>query len=264
VDNTEEEGLEMRIAVAGGTGLIGKMVVHAAREHGHTPVVIARSTGVDLSTGAGLDDALRRAEALIDVTNVTTTKRATSIAFFETATTTLLRAAAQAGVGHHVALSIVGCDRVHLGYYAGKVRQENLVLAGAAGGGVPATVLRATQFHEFAAQMLANAPGPLLPVPIMLSRPIAAREVAEALVEIAVGPPQGLAPDLAGPEEKQLVAMTRQVVKARRLRRLVVPIPVPGEVGKALRHGGLLPTGPGPRGTQTFEQWLAEQGRLAS
>jgi uncharacterized protein YbjT (DUF2867 family) len=243
----------MRIAVAGGTGQVGKLVVDAARERGHEPVVIARSTGVDLTTGAGVEAALDGVEVIIDVTNVTTTSRAKAVAFFEAVTNTLLKAAAKAGTKHHIALSIVGIDRIGLGYYRGKLRQEELVLNGA----VPATVLRATQFHEFAAQMLGNAIGPIVPVPTTLCMPIAAREVAEALVELAAGQPLGKAPDLAGPEERQLVSMTRQLVKVRGLGKLVVPIPLPGAIGKGLRHGGLLPTGPGPRGTETFDQWLA-------
>jgi uncharacterized protein YbjT (DUF2867 family) len=242
----------MRIAVAGGTGLIGTMVVEVARARGHSTVVLARSTGADLTSGAGLDRALAGSDAIIDVTNITTTSRTKSVAFFEAVTTTLMRAAGPAGVRHHVALSIVGCDRVGLGYYAGKRRQEELVLAGP----VPATVQRATQFHEFAEQLLARVAGPFAPVPAMLSRPVAAREVAELLVEVAAGPPLGIAPDLAGPEEKQMVAMARQVVKARRLRKVVVPLWLPGAVGRQLRHGGLLPAAPGPRGTQTFDQWL--------
>jgi uncharacterized protein YbjT (DUF2867 family) len=132
------------------------------------------------------------------------------------------------------------------------VRQEELVLAGP----VPATVLRATQFHEFAVQMLGQAVGPFVPVPRMLSRPIAAREVARALVELAAGPALGLAPELAGPEDQQMVSMVRRVVRARGLRKLVVPVSLPGAAGRAMRDGGLLPTSPGPRGTETFEEWL--------
>jgi uncharacterized protein YbjT (DUF2867 family) len=243
----------MRIAVAGGTGLVGKMVVEVARVRGHSTVVLARSTGVDLTSGTGLDRALARSDAIVDVTNITTTSRTKSVAFFEAVTTTLVRAAGPAGVRHLVALSIVGCDRVGLGYYAGKRRQEELVLAGP----VPSTVQRATQFHEFAEQLLARVAGPFAPVPAMLSRPVAAREVAELLVDVAAGPPLGIAPELAGPEEKVMVAMARQVAKARRLRKVVVPLRLPGAVGRQLRHGGLLPTAPGPRGTQTFDEWLS-------
>jgi uncharacterized protein YbjT (DUF2867 family) len=244
----------MRIAVAGGTGLVGRMVVEAVQEQGHTPVVIARSAGADLTTGAGLDALLTGADAVIDVSNLTTASRSKSIAFFEAATGNLLSSAHRAGVTHHVALSIVGCDRVDLGYYAGKVRQEQLVLAGR----VPATVLRATQFHEFAVQTLGRAIGPIVPVPRMLSQPVAAREVAGALVEIATGRPQGRAPDLAGPEMLSMVDMVRRLVRGLRLRKLVLPVPVPGAVGRALTQGGLLPLGPGPRGTETFAQWLPD------
>ena len=250
----------MRIAVAGGTGLIGRMVVEAVREQGHTPVVIARSAGADLTTGAGLDELLAGADVIIDVSNVTTRSRSTSIGFFEAATGNLLRSAQRAGVTHHVALSIVGCDRVDLGYYAGKVRQEQLVLAGP----VPATVLRATQFHEFAGQLLGTAIGVVVPVPRMRSQPIAAREVAQALVEIAAGRPLGQAPDLAGPAVLSMVDMVRRLVRVRRLRKLVLPVPVPGATGRALVRGGLLPLGPGPRGVQTFAEWLATQEALTA
>ena len=238
----------MRIAVAGGTGWAGRLVVEAARERGHTPVVIARSAGVDLVTGAGLDGVLDGVDAVVDVTNRNTTSRARSVEFFTAVTGTLLAAGARAGVPHHVVLSVVGCDRVGLGYYAGKRRQEQLVL----GGPVPATVLRATQFHEFAAQLLDRAVGPLVPVPAMLSRPIAAREVATALIETAEGGPAGLAPELAGPEELLMVSMTRRLVRVRGLRKVIVPVPL----GRALTHGGLLPVADGPRGVQTYEEWV--------
>lgn len=140
----------MRIAVAGGTGWVGRRVVEQVRAMGADPVVLARSAGVDLTTGAGLDAALVGVTAVIDVSNVTATSRSRAVRFFEAVTSTLLSAGARAGVRHHVALSIVGCDRVDFGYYAGKRRQEELVLAA----GTLGTVLRATQFHEFAAQTL--------------------------------------------------------------------------------------------------------------
>jgi uncharacterized protein YbjT (DUF2867 family) len=243
----------MKIAVAGGTGWVGTFVVDAVRASGHQPLVLARSTGVDLTTGSGLDDALYGASALIDVSNVTTTSKAKSVAFFEASTENLIAAGQRAGVSHHVALSIVGIDRVDLGYYEGKRRQEALVLSG----GVPASVLRATQFHEFAAQMLERSGGPFAPVPRMRSQPIAAREVAWALVELAAREPVGLAPELAGPEQHEMPDLVRQLLRARGSHRIVVPVRLPGAAGKAMATGGLLPTGPGPRGRQTFAQWLA-------
>src|SRR4051794_28973559 len=147
----------MRVAVAGGTGVVGRHVVDALLGAGHTPVTLSRGRGVNLVTGLGLDEAVDGAAAVIDVSNIVTTSRAKSRRFFETATTNLLNAGCRAGVSHHVVLSIVGVDRVKFGYYEGKLRQEELALAGP----VPATVLRSTQFHEFPGQILDRVPGPV-------------------------------------------------------------------------------------------------------
>ncbi len=245
----------MHVAVAGGTGWIGRLVVEAVRANGDTPVVLARSTGVDLTRGRGLDDKLAGASAVIDVSNVQTTSRKKSIAFFEAATSSLLAAEERIGIIHHIALSIVGSDRVDFGYYLGKHRQEGLVLAG----GVPATVLRSTQFHEFAAQLLARG-GPFVLAPKMLSQPIAAREVADALAAISHAEPAGLAPELAGPQQERMPDMVRRLVRARGEHRLVIPVRLPGDAGKAMAEGGLLPASDGPRGRQTFDEWLATDG----
>jgi uncharacterized protein YbjT (DUF2867 family) len=244
----------MHIAVAGGTGLIGRLVVDAALAAGHTTTVISRSKGIDLTTGAGLQSALRGISAVIDVSNVTTTSRKKSIAFFGTATKNLINAEQRAGVAHHLALSIIGIDRVDLGYYDGKRRQEELALAGP----VPATILRAAQFHEFAAQLADRVKGPFVLVPRMSSQPVAAREVAEALVRLAEQEPTGLAPELAGPEQWEMPDMVRRLMQARGSRRVTVVMPLPGAGGRQLAAGALLPRCPGPRGRQTFEEWLAE------
>ncbi|OWA13911.1 3-beta hydroxysteroid dehydrogenase [Streptomyces sp. CS113] len=248
----------MRIAVAGGTGWMGKLIVEALRENGHGPVVLARSTGVDLTTGAGLAKALDGVDTVVDVSNVVTTSRARSVAFFEAATTHLLRAEEAAGVGHHLVLSIVGCDRVAMGYYLGKLRQEELVRRGR----VPYTVLRATQWHEFAAQTLARG-GPLVIAPRMRCQPIAAAEVAAHLTELVEGDPRGLAPELAGPEVHEMVDMVRRLQRARGGRRPVLPVKLPGSVGRAMTTTGLLPQDPGPRGRVTFDEWVAARGRVA-
>jgi len=242
----------MRIAVAGGTGVVGSLLVEELRSGGHDPVVLARSQGVDITTGAGLDAALDGAEAVVDVSNVATTRRGPAEEFFLAGTRNLLAAGRRAGVGHHVVLSIVGVDRVDLGYYAAKRAQERAVLDG----GVPASVLRVTQFHEFAGQLLERLPGPVAFVPRMRSQPIAAREVAEALAARVAQGPVGMAPELAGPEEHDLVDLARRLLAARGSRRPVLPIRVPGRAGRQVREGGLLPTGPGPRGSQTFDEWL--------
>jgi uncharacterized protein YbjT (DUF2867 family) len=242
----------VRIAVGGGTGLAGRSIVDAVRESGDTPLVLARSTGVDLTTGAGLDSALAGADVVIDVTNIETIVGRRSVRFFETATQTLLEAERRAGVTHHVVLSIVGVDRVDWPYYRGKRRQEALALAGP----VPATVLRVTQFHEFAAQLIARG-GPLVVVPKMLSRPIAVREVAAALIDIARDAPRGLAPDLAGPQELWMPDMVRRLLRTRGSRRPALTLRLPGRAGKSMATGGLLPAGDGPRGRQTYDEWLS-------
>ncbi len=243
----------MRIAVAGGTGTVGRPVVAAAQAAGHQVTVLSRSHGIDVTTGQGLDAALDGVASVIDVTNRSTTKRRVAVEFFERASMQLLEAGRRAGVAHHVVLSIVGADRVDLGYYAGKRRQEEAVL----GSGGPVTVLRATQFHEFAEQLIGRGPGRLVLVPRMRSQPIAAVEVADALVALATGPPQGRAPELAGPEPREMPDLVRLVLRARGVRRVVLPLRVPGAAGRAMAAGALLPTEPGPRGRQTFEQWLA-------
>jgi uncharacterized protein YbjT (DUF2867 family) len=256
-DNSDVSAKErpgMRVAVAGGTGLVGRYVVEELTAAGHHPVVLARSTGVNLVTGTGLDAALAGAEAVIDVSNVTTTSGKKAIAFFDRVAHTLLDAGEQAGVRHHVLLSIVGIDRVGLGYYQGKLRQENVLESGR----TPWTVLRATQFHEFAQQTLDRVPGPLAVVPRMRTQPVAAREVAQHLVQLVQAPAQGMAPELAGPRVEQVVTMTGRLLRARHQRRLLLPVKMPGATGTAMTGDGLLPTGPGPRGSQTFDEWLTQ------
>jgi uncharacterized protein YbjT (DUF2867 family) len=241
------------IAVAGGTGVLGTQVVDAVRRHGATPVVVARSQGVDLTMGDGLDGALDGVDAVVDASNVTALRAKPAIAFFETATGHLLAAGERAGVRHHVAVSIVGCDRVDFPYYLGKRRQEELVRSGP----VPWTIVRATQFHEFAGQVLERSPGPVALVPRMLSQPVSARQLADLLVEIAIGEPVGVAPDVAGPEQQQIPDLARRLVAHRGGRRKVIAVPLPGKAGRQISAGGLLP---GDRATilaETYDAWLA-------
>ena len=215
----------MRVAVAGGTGLIGRYVVSALSAAGHTPITLARATGLDITTGDGLDAALAGVQAVLDVSNVMTMKKNESIAFFEAGTRHLLDAGARASVQHHVILSIVGIDRVDFGYYFGKRRQEELALAS----GRPVSVLRATQFHEFAGLLLERARGPIAMVPRMLIAPVAAREVADALVALVVDQtPVGMAPELGGPQQRELTDLARAVLTARRSKKLLLRVRVPG------------------------------------
>lgn len=244
----------MKIAVAGGTGKTGRQVVEHLHSQGHQPVILARAHGVDLLENTGLDAALDGAEAIVDVSDFAAMNAKKAQAAFGAATTNLLAAAQRAGVRHHVALSIIGIDRATSGYYSGKLRQEELVKAG----DVPWTILRAAQFHEFADQLLAQMPGPFAVVPKMQSQPIAVSEVAAHLCGLVTGEPQQMAPELAGPRVESVVDMVRQVVRRRGPRRAVIGLRVPGAVGKGMAGGALLPTQPGPRGRQTFAEWLDE------
>jgi uncharacterized protein YbjT (DUF2867 family) len=244
----------MRVAVAGGTGIVGQYVVSALSAAGHDPVILARARGVDITTGSGLDAALAGVEAVIDVSNKASTRKQASIAFFEAGTRHLLATGARAGVRHHVILSIVGIDRVDYGYYFGKRRQEELALAS----GRPVSILRATQFHEFAGQILDRGAGPIAVMPRMRVQPVAAREVADALVALVAGPPAGRAPDFGGPEQRDLTDLARAVLTAHGSKKLLLKIRIPGAAGKAMASGALLPKGNGPGGRQTFDEWLAD------
>ncbi|MFE0853404.1 SDR family oxidoreductase [Streptomyces mutabilis] len=185
---------------------------------------------------------------MIDVANIVTTRRKTAVDFFSRTTGNLIAAARAGGVAHLVTLSIVGSDEVDFGYYFGKRAQEELVRSGA----VPWTVVRATQFFEFPEPLLDSA-SPVVVVPRMLTRPVA----AQTLVEHAVGGPAGMAPEIAGPDQLDMVDMARRIARARGRRRLVVPVTLPGKVGKAMTTGGLLPRGEYLRGRRTFEAHLA-------
>jgi len=145
------------------------------------------------------------------------------------------------------------------GYNAGKVAQEALVRDS----GVPASIMWATQFHQFIPQFLDRVPGPVLVVPRMRIQPVAACEVAAALAALAAGPPVGMAPEIAGPEVAELADLARQLSQARGSRRPVLRVPVPGAAGRAMASGAMLPSGPGLRGTQTFADWLASAPRPA-
>ncbi|GAB3244127.1 SDR family oxidoreductase [Kineosporia babensis] len=243
----------MRIAVAGGTGRVGRPVIDVITERGHDPVLLTRSAGVDLVTGQGLD--LAGVDAVIDVTSVSTLNRAASEGFFGAVARNLLAAEQVAGVRHHLALSIVGIDHAPSGYYHGKLLQERLIEAGE----VPWTILRATQFHEFAPQVLGQIGlGPVHLIPVMRNQPVAAREVAQHLVDLALKPAAGRVPDLGGPREERMVEMVRAYLKRTGRRGFVIPLPVPGASGRAMRDGTLV-AGPGAvHGTQTYAEWLAE------
>ena len=246
----------MRIAVAGGTGLLGGHVVAAARARGHEVVVLSRKDGVDLSSGTGLAAALEGVSAVVDASNVNAGK-AKATAFFTAAATHLQRYGGEAGVQHLVTVSIVGIDRAPgYGYYAAKLAHE----AAASTGPVPRSLVRSTQFHEFADLVLAfGKKGPVALVPTMLSQPVSAAAVAERLVQVSEGEPLRATLQVAGPEQLTVPDMVRRLLRARGAKTRVLAVPVPG-AGRAMASGALLPEQPfdvlGPR----FDDWLAAQG----
>lgn len=248
----------MKIAVAGGTGTIGRHIEAIARARGHDVLTLSRAAGVNLVSGEGLAAALAGADAVIDVANIQTLNGKKSVDFFSSTTRNLLQAEKSAGVRHHVALSIVGTDKVAAGYYAGKLAQEKLV--GTAD--VPWTILRATQFHEFAEQMLQRSSvGPLALVPRMATQPVAAREVAEALVDTAEKGPQGRIADLGGPERHQLAGLVRAYARKQGGQKLILDFTAPGPLWRAMRNGDLLPEAGSDVGRQTFSEWLQTGGK---
>lgn len=243
-----------RIAVAGGTGLVGRQVTDVLRTAGHEVVILARANGVDLISGDGLDQALSGVEVVIDVTNTPETDPVKAREFFETATDRLLTAEQRAGVGHHVVLSIVGVDRVEgNGHYVAKRRQEELVQAGP----VPATVVRATQFHDFAGMVVGwTRHGDVATVPPLLVQPVAVSDVAQLLVEVAAGAPRSGILELAGPEAQDFVDMARRTLAVRGDSVRLVPSWHDGPFGADMAGDVLLPGPDAKIAATTFEAWL--------
>ncbi|UUL76167.1 NAD(P)H-binding protein [Pseudarthrobacter sp. Fe7] len=243
----------MTIAVAGGTGTVGRHVVATARERGHHVVSLSRAEGVDLVSGRGLDQALQDVDTVIDVSGIQVLSTKKAVDFFTNATQNLLAAGKKAGVKHHVALSIVGIDKANSGLYAGKLVQEDEVRHG----GVPWTILRSTQFHEFVPMSIkAASVGPLLLVPMMVTQPVAAKEVAAALVDAAEARPRGRIPDIGGPRTEQLKGLVAAYLAKTRQKKRIVPLHVPGPMGRAMRTGALIPAPGSAVGRQTFLEWL--------
>jgi uncharacterized protein YbjT (DUF2867 family) len=243
----------MRIAVAGATGHIGALAAAALERGGHDVVRVSRSLGVDLLTGDGLDGALANVDAVVDATNATATDPDAVVAYFGTTTRNLLTAGQQAGVRHHVLLSIVGIHRIEgNAHYAGKREQERLVEAGP----VPWTIVPATQFHDFAAMVTSwTEQDGVANIAPLLVQPIAPTDIAEVLAEVATGEPQGRYPDVAGPETQDLVDMARRTNEVRGRKVRLVPT-WSGLFGTSMAGNVLLP-GEGARlMSTTFDEWL--------
>lgn len=249
----------MKIVVIGGSGLIGKKLVSILRGLGHEAVPASPSSGVDTLTGEGLAAALAGAGAVVDVSNAPSWEDAAVLEFFETSTRNQLAAEAAAGVGHHVALSVVGADRLPgSGYMRAKVAQERLI----AGGRVPYTIVRATQFFEFLGGIAGpRADGDTVRLPTAPMQPLAADDVAATLAEVALGAPANGIVEVAGPETRPIAEFVGRALAASGDARAVVADPQARYFGAALDDRGLNP-GDNPRVAPTrFEDWL---GRSAS
>lgn len=245
----------MKIAVIGGTGLIGSQVVGVLRANGHEAEPLSLSTGVNLLTGQGLPEALKGADVAVNLTNSPTFDDA-SVTFFQQTMNTMLAAAAAEGVGHAVILSIVGIDRVPgLAYYRAKLRQEDILRAGP----VPYSIVRATQFFEFIGAVLSwNADDRTVRLPGTPVQPIAAADVALAVADVSAGPPLRDIRDVAGPEVFTLDELGRITLAAQGDPRTVVVDDTAGMFASV--PGDALLAGSGAViATTTYREWLARR-----
>jgi uncharacterized protein YbjT (DUF2867 family) len=249
----------MRIAVVGGTGLVGRLVVDAFATTDVDVVVVSRGRGADLTTGAGLDEACGRVDRVIDVSNAGTKDEAGATAFFTAAAEHLQAAAERAGADRIVLLSIVGIERVGSGYYAAKLAHEQATQAGP----VPTVVLRSTQFHEFAGQVLTwDREGQVSRVPEMLVQPVAAETIAAELVELALAASPPATCDVGGPLVEELVELATKLAARRGEPRIVEGHRDDTERAELLATGALLPGRDARLLGPTFEEWLDAGERL--
>jgi len=245
----------MKIVVIGGSGLIGTKLVDNLRQHGHEVVAASLSSGVNILTGAGLAQALTGAQVVVDVANSPSFEDKAVLEFFETAGRNLLAAEAAAGVGHHVALSVVGADRVPAsGYLRAKIAQEKLIKAS----GIPYTILRSTQFFEFVSGIAQSATdGQTVRLAPALVQPVASDDVAAALADVAVEEPLNGTVELAGPERIPLDELVRRFLSATQDARKVTTDAHARYFGAELNDQSLTP-GDNPRiGPTRFEDWLS-------
>ena len=245
----------MKIVVIGGSGLIGSRLVGKLREAGHGPVAASRDTGVDALTGEGLVEALEDALAVVDVSNAPDWSEDAVLEFFLTSTRNILAAEATFGVSHHVALSVVGTDRLpDSAYFRAKLAQEEAIKAAT----IPYTIVRATQFFEFIGRIAdANTDGQTVRVPPVLVQPEAADDVAAALAIVAVGAPVNGTVELAGPDPFRLDEITRRVLTANGDERRVTADGRARYFGAVLEDGFLTPGDDARIAPTRFQDWLA-------
>lgn len=243
----------MHIAVVGGTGTLGRLVSAELSRRGHDVRALSRSSPefpVDLTSGRGLASALAGCGAVVDASNNQRQARQVMV----DGSARLLAAEQEAGVGHHVCISIVGCDRVSMGYYRVKVDQERVV----AQGPVPWTIVRATQFHELVAGLFtAAARYRVLPAPVMPMQPVAAADVARVLADAAESDLSGGRISVAGPQVASVRELARAWLSATGRSAVLLPVPLAGSLGRALRTGALTAANADVTGVITFADWLA-------
>jgi uncharacterized protein YbjT (DUF2867 family) len=244
----------MKIVVIGGHGRIGSKIVENLGGHGHDAVAADLTTGVNTLTGEGLAEAFDAADVVVDVSNSPTFEGAEVLDFFRTSTRNILAAERAAGVGHHVAMSVVGADRLpDSDYLRAKVAQEELVEASP----VPYTIVRSTQFYEFVESIAAAATeGDTVRVPSASIQPVAADDAARAVGRIAVGKPLNGIVEVAGPNPYRFDELVHIALSARNDRRPVVADPDAQYFGTTLTNGSLLPSDHAQLGQTRFEDWL--------
>jgi len=244
----------MKVVIIGGTGLIGSKLVTSLRTQGHESIAASPDTGVNTLTGEGLAEVLRGASVVVDVSNSPSFEEAAVMTFFTTSTRRLLEYAAAAGVGHYVALSVVGTERIpDSPYLLAKNAQETLIKSG----GIPYSIVHATQFFEFVKRIADEATdGTTVRLPPVLIQPIAADDVAKAVGRIAVGAPLNGTVEVAGPQQFRFDELIRQGLAARNDPREVVVDPHAQYFGAELGERALIPADGARLGEIRFQEWL--------
>jgi uncharacterized protein YbjT (DUF2867 family) len=244
----------MRIVVIGGTGLIGSMLVTKLREQGHEAVAAAPNTGVNTLTGEGLAEVLKGASVVVDVSNSPAWEDAAVLNFFETSTRNLLTYEAAAGVRHHVALSVVGTDRLaESGYFRAKIAQEKLIKESS----TPYAIVHATQFFEFLKGLAdISMVGDKVHLPSVLFQPMAADDVASAVGMVAVGAPVNGIVEIGGPEQFRLDELVRRRLASLKDPREVIADPNARYAGAKVSEKTLLPGNNARLGETRFETWV--------
>ena len=252
----------MKLVIIGGTGLIGSKLVGKLREHGHEAVAASPDTGVSTLTGEGVAEVLKGASVVVDVSNSPSFEDAAVMEFFTTSTRNLLRAAGDAGVGHYVALSVVGTERLsESGYFRAKIAQEQLIKAST----MPYSIVHATQFFEFVKNIAAAATeGNTVRLAPVMIQPIAADEVAKAVGRVALGAPVNGIVEVAGPEPFRLDELIRNGLQARQDPREVVPDPRARYFGAILGVRTLMPADGARLGDVPFQDWLHQGAPVAA